>query len=52
MAKHSDERNYPKHLALIALLFLSVGAIALVSDTASAKAAAAARAGPSDGDKN
>ena len=37
MAKHSDERNYPNHLALIALLFLSVGAIALVSDTASAQ---------------
>ena len=37
MAKHSDERNYPKHLALLALLFLSVGAIALLSDTASAR---------------
>ena len=37
MAKHSDERSYPKHLALLALLFLSVGAIALVSDTASAQ---------------
>jgi hypothetical protein len=37
MAKHSDERNYPNHLALMALLFLSVGAIALVSDTASAQ---------------
>ena len=51
MAKHSDERSYPKHLALLALLFVSVGAMALVSDTASAQAAAA-RAGPSDGDKN
>ena len=37
MAKHSDERNYSKHIALLALLFLSVGAIALVSDTASAQ---------------
>ena len=37
MTKHSDERSYPKHLALLALLFLSVGAIALVSDTASAQ---------------
>ena len=37
MTKHSDERNYAKHLALLALLFLSVGAIALVSDTASAQ---------------
>jgi hypothetical protein len=37
MAKHSDERNYPNHLALIALLFLSVGAISLVSDAASAQ---------------
>jgi hypothetical protein len=37
MAKHSDERNYPNHLALMALLFLSVGAIALVSDAASAQ---------------
>jgi hypothetical protein len=37
MAKHSDERSYPKHLALLAPLFLSVGAIALVSDTASAQ---------------
>jgi hypothetical protein len=34
---HSDERNYSKHLALLALLFLSVGAIALVSYTASAQ---------------
>jgi hypothetical protein len=37
MAKHSDDRGYPKHIALLALLFLSVGAIALVSDTASAQ---------------
>ena len=37
MAKHSDERSYPKDLALLALIFLSVGAIALVSDTASAQ---------------
>jgi len=37
MAKHSEERNYSKHIALLALLFLSVGAIALVSDTASAQ---------------
>jgi hypothetical protein len=37
MTKHSDERSYPKHLALLALLFLSVGAIALVSDIASAQ---------------
>ena len=28
MAKHSDERSYPQHLAMLALLFLSVGAIA------------------------
>jgi hypothetical protein len=33
MAKNSDERSYPKHLALLALLFLSVGA----TDTASAQ---------------
>ena len=37
MAKHSCERSYPKHLALLAALFLPVGAIALVSDTASAQ---------------
>jgi hypothetical protein len=37
MAKHSDERNYPKHIALVPLLFLSVGAMVLVSDTASAQ---------------
>jgi hypothetical protein len=35
--KHSDERNYSKHLTLLALLFLSVGAIVLLSDTASAQ---------------
>ena len=37
MASLSDERNYPKHLALLAALILSIGAIALVSDTASAQ---------------
>jgi hypothetical protein len=37
MAKHSYERGYPKHIAWLALLFISVGAIALVSDTASAQ---------------
>jgi hypothetical protein len=37
MAKHSDERGYPKHVALLALLFISIGATALVSDTASAQ---------------
>jgi hypothetical protein len=37
MAKHSYERGNPKHIALLALLFISVGAIALVSDTASAQ---------------
>ena len=37
MAKRSYERGYPKHIALLALLFLSVGAIALVSDMASAQ---------------
>jgi hypothetical protein len=36
MAKQSDDRSYPRHFALLALLFLSVGAIA-VSDTASAQ---------------
>jgi hypothetical protein len=35
MAKHSYEGGYPKHTALLAALFLPVGAIALVSDTAS-----------------
>jgi hypothetical protein len=34
MTKHSDECSYPQHLAMLALLFLSVGAIA---DTASAQ---------------
>ena len=37
MASLSDERNCPKHLALLAALILSIGAIALVSDTASAQ---------------
>jgi hypothetical protein len=37
VAKHSNERNYSKHLALPALLFLSVGALVLVSDTTSAQ---------------
>jgi hypothetical protein len=37
MAKHSDERSYPKHLVLLAALFLPIGAIALVSDPASAQ---------------
>jgi hypothetical protein len=38
MAKHSDERSYyPQHLALLAALFLPLGALALVSDTASAQ---------------
>jgi hypothetical protein len=37
MAKHSYERSYPKHIALAALLLLSVGAIVLVSDTTSAQ---------------
>jgi hypothetical protein len=37
VAKHSDERDYSKHLASLALLFLSVGAISLVSDTSSAQ---------------
>jgi hypothetical protein len=37
MAKHSEERSYPKHLALLAALFLPVGAIALVSDAALAQ---------------
>jgi hypothetical protein len=36
MAKHSCERS-SKHIALLAALFLSAGAIALVSDTASAQ---------------
>ena len=37
MAKRSYERGYPKRIALLALLFLLVGAIALVSDMASAQ---------------
>ena len=37
MAKHSDERNYSKHIALLTSLFLLLGAIALVSDAASAQ---------------
>jgi hypothetical protein len=37
MAKHSDQRNYSKHLALLTSLFLPIGAIALVSYTASAQ---------------
>ena len=37
MAKHSYERGNPKHIALLALLLISVGAIAPVSDTASAQ---------------
>jgi type II secretory pathway pseudopilin PulG len=38
MTKHSDEHSYyPQHLALVAALFLPLGAIALVSDTASAQ---------------
>jgi hypothetical protein len=37
MSEHSDERSNRKHFALLALLFLSVGAIALVSDRASAQ---------------
>jgi hypothetical protein len=36
MAKHSDERSY-SHLALLPLLFLLIGAIVLVFDTASAQ---------------
>jgi hypothetical protein len=37
MAKHSDERNYPKHFALLGALLLPLGASALVPDTASAQ---------------
>ena len=37
MAKHSEERSYPKHIALLAALFLPLGAIALLSDAASAQ---------------
>lgn len=37
MTKHSDDRTYPKHLVLLAALLLPAGAIAIVSDTASAQ---------------
>jgi hypothetical protein len=38
MAKHSDERSYyPQPLTLLAALFLPLGALALVSDAASAQ---------------
>jgi hypothetical protein len=37
MAKHSNKRNYSKHIALLTSLFLLLGAIALVSDAASAQ---------------
>jgi hypothetical protein len=37
MSKHSGERSYPKDTALLAALFVSIAAMALVSDTASAK---------------
>jgi hypothetical protein len=37
MSQHSGERSYPKHLASLAALFLSIAAMALVSDTALAK---------------
>jgi hypothetical protein len=37
MAKHSEERSHPKYLALLAALFLPLGAIVLVSDAASAQ---------------
>jgi hypothetical protein len=37
MAKHSDERYYSKHIALLTALFLPLGAIALVSDAALAQ---------------
>jgi hypothetical protein len=37
VAKHSDGRNYSTRLALLALLFLSVGALAFVSDAALAQ---------------
>ena len=37
MATYSNERSYRKHLALLAVLFLSIGAMALGSDTASAQ---------------
>jgi hypothetical protein len=37
MAKHSNRRNYSKHIALFTSLFLPLGAIALVSDAALAQ---------------
>jgi hypothetical protein len=37
MAKHSDGCSYPKRLALLGALFLPFGAVAVVSDTASAQ---------------
>jgi hypothetical protein len=37
MAKHSDGCGYPKRLALLGALFLPFGAVAVVSDTASAQ---------------
>jgi hypothetical protein len=37
MAKHSEERSYPKHIALLTSLFLPLGAIALLSDAALAQ---------------
>ena len=37
MAKHSNKRNYSKHIALLTSLLLPLGAIALVSDAASAQ---------------
>jgi hypothetical protein len=37
MAEHSNKRNYPKHLALLAASFLPLGATVLVSDMASAQ---------------
>jgi len=37
MAKQSNDRSYSKHIALLAILFLSAGAIPSVCDTASAQ---------------
>jgi hypothetical protein len=37
MAKHSNKRNYSKHIALLTSLFLPLGAIALVFDAALAQ---------------
>jgi hypothetical protein len=37
MAKHSNKCNHSKHIALLTALFLPLGAIALVSDAASAQ---------------